>query len=310
MPRTEISSPHFRLVDVAEGVYAAIATDSGFGLCNSGIVDLGDGTVVFDSMLTPQAGADLRRAAEKVTGHPVTYVINSHYHGDHVRGNIAFPSVRIVSTRKVRELIEERGVQMLESDRAEVPAELDALRSGRTVVPERDRTIFEGWFEGILATPKGTVIPGPDLLVEDALLLRGPRRALEVRTFGGGHSPSDVLAHVPEEKIGFLGDLLAVGFHPSVTDGSAGEWVRILDSVRALGSERLLPGHGPLAGPAEIGRLQGYLRNLLELARSARSAALSREAVKATAVPPAFSDWAFQSFFGENLLSVFDRLPP
>lgn len=310
MPSPGPPSPHFRLREVTEGVYAAIATDSGFGLCNSGIVDLGDGTAVFDSMLTPQAGEDLRRAAESVTGHPVTYLINSHYHGDHVRGNVSFPSVHIVSTRKVRELIEERGVKMLESDRAEVPAELEAIRSGRTVLPERDRTVFEGWFEGILATPKGTVIPGPDLLVDDTLVLRGPQRVLEVRTFGGGHSPSDVLAHLPDEKIDLLGDLLAVGFHPSVTDGSVKEWVRILDSVRALGAERVLPGHGPIGGPAEIRRLQEYLRTLLELARAARRSALPPEAVKATAVPSAFADWTFQSFFGENLLSVFHRLPP
>ena len=297
-------------MDVADGVYAAIATDSGYGLCNSGIVDLGDGTLVFDSMLTPQAGADLRRAAERVTGHPVTYLVNSHYHGDHVRGNVAFPTVRIVSTRKVRELIQDRAVEMLESDRAEVPAELEALRSGRKVVPDRDRTIFEGWFEGILATPKGTAIPGPDLLVEDMLALRGPRRTVEVRTFGGGHSPSDVLAHLPDEKISFLGDLLATGFHPSVTDGFAEEWVRILDQVRSLGPRQVLPGHGPIGGLPEIGRLQEYLRTLLELARAARHASLSREETRASPVPPTFSEWTFGSFFGDNLLSVYDRLAP
>ena len=308
VPLVTVSSSHFRLVDLTEGVYAAIATDSGHGLCNSGIVDLGDGTLVFDSMLTPQAGADLRRAAEIVTGHPVTYLVNSHYHGDHVRGNISFPSVRIVSTRKVRELIEEKAVEMLESDRAEVVPELEALRSGRKVVPERDRTIFEGWFEGILATPKGTAIPSPDLLVEDTLLLRGPRRTVEVRTFGGGHSPSDVFAHLPDEKVDFLGDLLATGFHPSVTDGVAEEWVRILDQVRALGARQILPGHGPVGGQTEIRQLQEYLRTLLKLARAARRSSLSREAIRATSVPSAFAAWTFPSFFGDNLLSVHDRL--
>ena len=290
-------------------MFAAIATDAGFGLCNSGIVDLGDGALVFDSMLTPQAGSDLRRAAEEVTGRPVTYLVNSHYHGDHVRGNVAFPSVHIVSTRKVRDLIAEKAVQMLESDRVEVVPELAALRSGARVVPPRDRTVFEGWFEGILATPKGLAIPAPDLLVDRTLTLRGRRRSIEVLTFGGGHSPSDVLAYLPDEKVAFLGDLLAVGFHPSVTDGAAEEWVRILESVRALGLDRALPGHGPLAGRAEIGTLQEYLRTLIDLARAARSQGLSREAVQATPVPPAFSDWTFASFFPDNLASVFDRLP-
>ncbi len=302
------TSPHFRIVPVADGVWGAVATDEGFGLCNSGIVDLGDVTVVFDSMLTPQAGADLRAAAERLTGHPVGYLVNSHWHGDHVRGNISFPSVRIVSTRTVRELIETRAVTALESERESVPSELAAIRAPGATLPTRDRTVFEGWFEGILATPKGTVIPAPDLLVEGELVLRGPRREVRVVTFGGGHSPSDVLAYVPDLRVGFLGDLLAIGFHPSVTDGIAAAWVRILDSVRGLPIERILPGHGPLGGLREVGEMQEYLRTLGRLAAAAPRTPEGRRALAATEVPERFGSWTFRPFFLENLLSVYDKL--
>ncbi len=300
-------SPHFDLQPVAEGVHVAIATDSGFGLCNSGIVDLGDAALVFDSMLTPQAGADLRRAAEELTGHPVAYVVNSHYHGDHVRGNSAFPSVHIVSTRKVRELIEERAVKMLESDRREVPAELEKLDRGGLVRAPRDRVVFEGWFRGILATPLGTVVPAPDLLVDGELLLRGPKREVHVRSFGGGHSPSDVLAFLPDDRVAFLGDLLAVGFHPGVTDGDLAKWREILDSVRRLGPERLLPGHGPLSGPSEIATLQEYLTTLQDLASAARRAGRTVEEIRATPIPEPFAGWSFGAFFPDNLLRAYEQ---
>ncbi len=309
MPETGIGSPHFTIQEVADGVYAAIATDAGFALCNSAIVDLGDSTVVFDSMLTPQAGADLRRAAERLTGHRVAYLINSHYHGDHVRGNVSFPSVRIVSTRKVRELIEERAVRAIESDRAEVPAELEKLRNGTWAVGPRERVVFEGWFEGILATPRGTLVPGPDLFVDDRLVLRGPKRELEVLSFGGGHSPSDVIAYLADERIGFLGDLLSVGFHPGVSDGDAASFLAILDRVLALGPKTALPGHGPLGGVADIERVQRYLRELRSLASDARRSGISRDEFGRTPVPPEFAAWNFSVFFGDNLRRVYDQTP-
>lgn len=303
-------SPHFTLQRLEDGVFAALATDAGFGLCNSGVVDLGDVTLVFDSMLTPQAGADLRQAAERLTGNPVGYLVNSHYHGDHVRGNVSFPQVRIVSTRKVKELIEERALKALESDRAGVSRDLEDLHEGRLPAGPRDRAIFEGWFQGILATPSGTAIPGPDLLVEDRLVLRGPKREVYVMTFGGGHSPSDVLAYCPEERVAFLGDLLSNGLHPGVTDGYPAEWVRILDSVRALGIDRAVPGHGPLGSETEIGVLQGYLSTLLRLGAAAHRSGLTREEVRRTPVPPAFADWNFRAFFPDNLLRAYDQTKP
>ncbi len=303
-------SPHFRLQPLADGITAAIATDEGFGLCNSGVIDLGDSTVVFDSMLSPQAGDDLRRAAERLTGHRVSYLVNSHYHGDHIRGNGSFPSVRIVSTRKVRELIDERAARALASEQTSVKTDLEDLHSGRLPAGPRDRRIFEGWFQGILATPRGMLIPGPDMFVEDRLVLRGPKRELWVMTFGGGHSPSDVLAYCPEERLAFLGDLLTVGFHPSVGDGFPAEWIRILESVRRLGVDRALPGHGGIGKDPEIRAHQAYLRALIRLAESARRAGRSRGDLKSIPPPPEFADWCFRAFFTDNLARAFDLLAP
>ena len=299
-------SPHFRIEDLADGVFAAIASDTGFGLCNGGIIDLGGATVVFDSMLTPQAGADLRRAAEKLTKHPVTYLINSHYHGDHIRGNASFPSVRIVSTRKVRELIEERALAALESDRTSAPTDLADLQAGRIPATPRDVDIWTGWLRGIIETPAGTMIPSPDLFVEDRFILRGAKRELWVMSYGGGHSPSDVFGYLPDEKVTFLGYLVSVGYHPGVTDGFPKEWLRILDSIRELHPYRVVPGHGSMGGDPDIVAIQDYLRELMQISRTARTVGRSRDQVRATAVPARFSSWCFKAFFPDNLLRVYD----
>ena len=99
-------SKHFRLQELAEGVYAVIHIDGGTAIGNAGIVDLGDRTLVYDTLMTPQAGEDLRTAAETLFGRPIDATINSHWHYDHIWGNQAFGAdTDIVSDEETRRMI-------------------------------------------------------------------------------------------------------------------------------------------------------------------------------------------------------------
>lgn len=51
----------FDLLLVADGVHAAIAVSGAGAQGNAAIVDLGDRTLVFDTLLTPEAGKALSR---------------------------------------------------------------------------------------------------------------------------------------------------------------------------------------------------------------------------------------------------------
>ncbi len=299
---------HFRIEQLDDGLYAAIATEDGFGLCNAGIVDLGGTTLVFDAMLTPQAGTALGRAAERLTGAPVGLLVNSHYHGDHVRGNAAVGAVHVVSTARVRDLIAERGPVHLRSDTEEAARELARLRSGELAVGERERRVFEGWFEGILATPKELELRTPDLTFASEMVVHGRRRTARLLTFGGGHSPSDVLLQLPDERVVFLGDLLSVGFHPSLMDGDPEELVRILGQVRELGADRALPGHGPVSPGTSVREMERYVSGMLARARQARERGLSREEFGSVPAEPPFDGWTFSQFFADNSRFVYDWL--
>lgn len=300
---------HFRLDTLADGVHVAIANADGFALCNAGIVDLGGTTLVFDAMLTPQAGTALGLAARRLTGRPVDLLVDSHYHGDHVRGNGAVAARHIVSTHRVRDLVIERAGPAIDSDRAEAASELEGLRSGRIPATPAERAVFEGWFEGILATPAGWTVTPPDLTFSDELVVEGTRRRARILSFGGGHSPSDVLVHLPEDGVVFLGDLLAIGFHPCLWDGDPAQLVRILERVRGLGAERALPGHGPMGGDAEIRTMEGYVGCLERLAKERRADGLPSEAPP-PAPPSPYDEWKFRSFFAQNLAHVAARSAP
>src|SRR5689334_1098206 len=97
------ASRHFHLEQLAEGVYAALSIGGTGSMSNAGIIDLGETTLIFDTFATPQAAQNLRSAAEQLLGHPITYVVNSHIHGDHWLGNqIFFPDADIITTGKTR----------------------------------------------------------------------------------------------------------------------------------------------------------------------------------------------------------------
>ena len=91
---------HFGLQQLADGVYAAVHADGGWVICNVGIVDLGERTLIFDTGLSPQGAVELRAAAVALTGRVPYYVVNSHYHNDHIRGNQVFNDGLLVSTAR------------------------------------------------------------------------------------------------------------------------------------------------------------------------------------------------------------------
>ena len=95
---------HFQLEQVADDAWAAIALRGSGG--NAGFIRVGDSSIVFDTLASTAAADELRSSAEAIA--PVAYVVNSHWHADHVNGNASFDDVAIVATERTRELIEER----------------------------------------------------------------------------------------------------------------------------------------------------------------------------------------------------------
>jgi cyclase len=73
---------------------------------NAAIIDLGDSTLVVDTFTTIQSAEDLKATALHLTGNPVSYVINTHWHSDHTSGNQVFThEAQIISTSTTREIM-------------------------------------------------------------------------------------------------------------------------------------------------------------------------------------------------------------
>jgi len=297
-------SPHFRIEPLDRGVFAAIARPTGHALCNSGIVDLGGLTVVFDSMLTPMAAEDLARAAERCTGRRPDWVVNSHWHGDHIWGNSVFEGSHIVSTHRTKSEIGRRSRAQFRSCRQGFPDELAALDRPDSRIPPRERPGLRGWLEGVVRTPPRHRIVPPNISFNEELVLEGSRRSLHLVTYGGGHSPSDVFGFLPEERILFAGDLAMVEMHPSVSDGWTDRWIGILQRIGRMRPETVLPGHGEPGTRRHLAVEIDYLRALERIVAGAHRRGSGLREIRATPVPDRFSDWLFSFMFPDNLARV------
>ncbi len=310
---TSIRSKHFHLEQVAEGVYAALATVDGGAVGNAGIIDLGDHLLIFDTFLTPQAAQDLRAAAEHLIGRAVTHVINSHWHNDHVNGNMVFPpAVPILATGKTRELLATYGAQELTQDQQRLGPALAALEAKIAQEPDESRRAS---LSAKLASDREYAAALPTLEMrlptetfEERLALHGTRRRAELLTFGGGHSQSDALLWLPEDRLAFLGDLLFVNLQPWLPGGDPEAWVSILQRVETLDIAAAVPGHGAVGTLADCAALRDYLDTLLAMTREAISAGQSWDEFKQQAALPRYGSWGNRSFFRRNLKFIYKRL--
>jgi cyclase len=73
------------------------------------------------------------------------------------------------------------------------------------------------------------------------------------------HTTNDVVAHLPEQRITYCGDLLFAGGTPFAVQGSVHGWLTALDRLAELDADRLVPGHGQVCGPEEITNTRNYL---------------------------------------------------
>ncbi len=308
MPR----SRHFSFRAVAPGAYAAIATERGLAVGNAGVVDLGDVTLVFDTFSSHIAAEDLRRAAEAATGSPAALVINSHPHRDHTKGNQVFREATIIATRATAEVMARNWAARTERVRKEglnpirngLAAEFDAWESNPLTTDE-DRVLWSSYRQSLLQGIEDYELKLPTVSFESSLRFHGSKRTADALTFGGGHSVSDAVLHVPDERVVFLSDLLFIGAQPYLGDGDPETYLKILDKIEALDAKTLVPGHGPVGTNRDLQPMRDYVHALEKAVRETASEADLKLAAETT--PPPFASWKWRAFWKENVEFLHQR---
>lgn len=294
---------HFSVSEVASGVFACVAGASQAAVGNAAIVDTGARTIVVDSFMTTVGGAELRLVAEQLTGRSVFMLVNTHWHGDHTFGNQVFADVSIVSTELTSRAMASDSTSNLEAYGAELDVAIASFEAMLRSDAEPDRILAERRLRrlallredvGIFQVTLPNVLIGNELVVED-------QRRVEILTYGGGHTDSDVFVWVPDVRTVVTGDLGFHAKHPKMIDGHPGAWAEILRRILELGPSTVIPGHG------ESGD-EGYLESLIPYFEAVEGLLVDYDGDWADApLPEGTEGWDWGHHYWEGLAAIASR---
>lgn len=236
-----------------------------------------DGIVVVDSQFPDQSKHlidELKKRNEK----PFRLLINTHHHGDHSGGNIAFKG------------IVERVLAHSNSKANQERVAKEQKREDQQLYP--DRTYDNVWSEKI------------------------GKEKITLHYFGPGHTNGDSIVHFAHADIVHMGDLMFNRRHPNI-DRAAGasiaNWITILDkTVKKFPKKTIyIFGHsgevGKETGSAEeLKYFRGYLENLLQFAQTEVKAGKTKEEFLKSTVIPGFPDWKVDGI-GRPLTAAYEE---
>ena len=233
---------------VADGIYMLIG-DGG----NIGVTVGSDGVAIIDDQYD-RMSEKIRAAIGKLTDQPVSFVINTHWHGDHTGGNAAFGRTGsvIVAHDNVRRRMSVESVNGF---------------SGRTNP----------------AAPREAL---PIVTFDQAVTLHYNGDELAVVHVANAHTDGDAIIYFRKANVVHMGDTFFNGFYPFIDNSSGGTLAGMVvaaDSVLARIDDktRVMPGHGPLASKSDLQAYRDMLATVRERVSKLVAAGKSQDEVLA-----------------------------
>jgi len=280
----EPAKPFFTLHEVGHGVFAAVAVAGSGAGSNAGFVIGDDGVAVIDTFQSAAAAESLLQAIRERTDLPVRFVVDTHYHLDHVAGNGVFhdAGATILAQRNVRAWERTENLKWFEPD----------------VPPDR-----RAWVESLVL---------PDIVYGSAIDLYLGSRHLEVRVWPG-HTGGDSIVIVPDADVVFTGDLFWNATLPNTTDADTASWVTTDEALVADHPDAtFVPGHGEVGNAVDVRAFRGYLEALRADVAAARGKGLGGDALVSAVhdrLAPGYEGWAFFGhFIDQNIAQTADEL--
>lgn len=255
--------PGFEMQEAAPGVFAAVRREPpGFWFDGNSVFLVNDrDVVVVDTNVSPASARASLAALRKITDKPVSHVVNTHWHDDHIAGNQvyrdAFPGVRFVGHVRTRGELETTGAANRKSALENGPgfarmlrklvAEGKSLAGGAITEEERAAYVSDAGIVGrYVADAAALEVVFPDVAVDGTLVLQRGGRTIEVRHLGRGHTASDLVVWLPKERVAIVGDLVSWPVPLVGTTSHPADFASTLDALLSLQPSVFVPGHGPV----------------------------------------------------------------
>ena len=247
-------SPEAKVVEVEKVKDNLFLLKGGGG--NTAVFVGTSGVVVVDTKL-PGWGQPILDKIKELTGKPVTTIVNTHTHGDHVSGNVAFPAT----------------VDIVTQENTKANMEKMATPTG---LPAGGPSVFQA--SGGKGLPKRTF--------KDTLTLdKGPDR-IDLYYFGRGHTSGDAFVVFPALRVMHAGDIFARKGPPLLDASNGGSGVAIGETLSKAaaaikGVDTVITGHSTLMTWPDLEEYARFNKDFLAWVQTEMKAGKSAEAAAA-----------------------------
>jgi glyoxylase-like metal-dependent hydrolase (beta-lactamase superfamily II) len=284
---------------IGDGLYSTIS-DPSKGMqtrCNGGFLVGKDSALLLEGYQTP-AGAKFQwDTFHKLSQVPVMGALNTHYHFDHSMGNSFYGTngVNIWAHAAVaNRMVQEYG-PLQSMDKAAVFAPMEKrVSDAKSEIEKKHAQEDLGFFGGVYSAATSGIIALPNKPLNPASFpvhLDLGHMPIILETFPG-HSGTDVIVRVPEQKVVYAGDLIFNGIFPVCFDSQAtvSGWRSTLKTFASYDKDTIFsPGHGALCGQEGVQEMRDEFDDISEYAEKKYKAGVPvQDAVDGYIIPEKF----------------------
>jgi glyoxylase-like metal-dependent hydrolase (beta-lactamase superfamily II) len=227
---------------------------------NIGVSVGDDGLLIVDDQFAPLADK-IRAALKGIADKKLKFILNTHWHGDHTGGNVAFgPEATIIAHDNVRKRL---------------ATEQKIL--GTTTPP----------------SPKEAL---PVITFDQSLSVHFNGEDIRAIHFPHGHTDGDSVIFFSESNVVHLGDDFFAGRFPFVDLESGGSVEGLIKNIGELVNKipptaKLIPGHGPISTLDDLKSYHRMLQQTTEIVRGKIAAGKTLDQIKSEGLPDEWKPW-------------------
>ena len=267
----DFSKVEIKVEKLSDNIYALFGSGGNIGICAGE-----DGIIMIDDQYAPLSDK-IAAAIATISDHPVKYLLNTHWHGDHTGGNENFgkKGATIIAHENVR-------------TRLSTEQQLKAF--SRTV-------------------PAAPTIAWPVITFSDELHLHVNGEDLLFIHVHNAHTDGDALVYFPKSNILHTGDTFFNGRFPYIDLGSGGSVDGMIEAAnKALflidEETKIIPGHGAISNKKEYMAYRDVLVMVRSKVKKAVDKGMSIEEIKAAGYLEGLEAWGTGFISGDRFLDI------
>jgi cyclase len=275
------------------------------------------GVLVVDSGAGPSDGEAICRAVREKTDQPIRLVVLTHSHGDHIFGLQSFPPEALVIAQENLLRNFRYDGEEVRSRLRQLPARIEALKAalaklgkGKKALRDKEGRDLARAEERLAFYQRLRLVP-PHLTFTDKLAFRFGGEAVEIIFPGPAHIDDNLLVYFPDQKVIHMGDILFRRYHPYIDrrgGSDTANWIKVLQDVQELPLEKVIPGHGEVAGKEALAEQARYLTDLRAAVAAARQKGLTPEQAKKGITLPDWKELGWPELLPEAIEAVYGEM--